>query len=83
MIEGFTRTDCTPITTDNVRHPVRWKGKPDCHLLQARPITLRFHLMQAKLYAFSPTIRHNHYLQSYDQEWTTTSASSHLGQTLV
>ena len=45
---------------------LKWKGQPDCHLLQARPITLRFHLKRAKLYSFEPTIRHNHYLQSYD-----------------
>jgi len=66
VIEGFARADCTPITTDGVRHVVKWKGQPDCHLLQARPITLRFHLKRAKLYSFEPTIRHNHYLQSYD-----------------
>ncbi len=65
-IEGFGIADCTPITTDSVRHVLKWKDNPDCHLLQARPIKLRFHLKNAKLYAFEPRIRHNHYLQSYD-----------------
>lgn len=65
-IEGFTAADCTPITTDSVRHVIAWKGNPDCHVLQARPIKLRFHLQAAKLFAFEPQIRHNHYLQSYD-----------------
>jgi len=65
-IEGFARTDCAPITTDSVRHVVTWKGNPDCHVLQARPIKLRFHLKNAKLFSFEPTIRRNHYLQSYD-----------------
>ena len=65
-IDGFTQDDCTPITMDSVRHTVRWKGGSDCHLLQGRPIQLRFHLRNAKLYAFEPRIRHNHYLQSYD-----------------
>ena len=65
-IEGFTAADCAPIMTDGVRHVVTWKGNPDCHLLQARPIKLRFHLNAARLYAFEPTIRHNHYLQSYN-----------------
>jgi hypothetical protein len=66
IIEGFARADCAPITTDSVRHVVTWKGNSDCHLLQARPIKLRFRLKNAKLYSFEPTIRHNHYLQSYN-----------------
>ncbi len=66
VIEGFGIADCTPIKTDSVRHVVSWKGDPDCHLLQARPIKLRFHLKNAKLYSFEPKIRHNHYLQSYE-----------------
>ena len=65
-IKGFSASDCTPITTDSVRHVVTWKGHKDCHLLQGRPIRLRFHLKRAKLYAFEPGIRHSHYLQSYD-----------------
>jgi hypothetical protein len=65
-IEGFTRADCTPITSDSVRHVVMWEGKPDCHLLQGRPIKLRFSLKNAKLFSFEPAIRRNHYLQSYD-----------------
>ena len=66
VIEGFGTADCAPITADSVRHVVSWKGNPDCHLLQARPIKLRFHLKNAKLFSFEPKIRHNHYLQSYD-----------------
>ncbi|MAV35690.1 MAG: hypothetical protein CMJ59_09545 [Planctomycetaceae bacterium] len=66
VIEGFAVGDCARITTDSVRHVVNWKGKPDCHLLQGRPIKLRFHLKNAKLYSFEPRIDHNHYLQSYD-----------------
>ena len=66
VIEGFGTADCTPITADSVRHVVTWKRDPDCHLLQARPIKLRFHLKNAKLYSFELKIRHNHYLQSYD-----------------
>ena len=66
VIEGFGVADCTPISTDSVRHVLKWKDNSDCHLLQARPIKLRFHLKNAKLYAFEPKIHHNHYLQSYD-----------------
>ncbi|MBI3863774.1 MAG: hypothetical protein HY290_17945 [Planctomycetia bacterium] len=65
-IDGFTAPDCQTISTDSVRHVVTWKNDADCHLLQARPIRLRFHLKNAKLYSFEPRIRHNHYLQSYD-----------------
>ncbi|MFN0195465.1 MAG: hypothetical protein ACKVT0_01865, partial [Planctomycetaceae bacterium] len=65
-IEGFSQADCDPITSDGVHHLASWKGNADCHLLQARPIRLRFHLQKAKLYSFTPRIKHNHYLQSYD-----------------
>ncbi|MEO1999187.1 MAG: hypothetical protein ABGZ17_28405, partial [Planctomycetaceae bacterium] len=65
-IPGFAAADCRPITTDSVRHVVTWNDKPDCHLLQARPIRLRFSLTNARLFAFETAIRRNHYLQSYD-----------------
>ncbi|MAE63508.1 MAG: hypothetical protein CMJ18_04490 [Phycisphaeraceae bacterium] len=66
VIEGFARQDCAPITTDSVRHVLQWNDNPDCHLLQARPIKLRFHLNKAKLYSFTPRIRHTHFVPSYD-----------------
>jgi len=66
VIEGFARKDCTPITTDSVRHVLKWKGKADCQLIQARPIKLRFYLKKTKLYSFTPRIRYKHYIQSYD-----------------
>jgi hypothetical protein len=66
VIEGFSKKDCTPITTDSVRHVLKWKGKKDCHLIQAMPIRMRFHMKKAKLYSFTPRIRNKHYVQSYD-----------------
>ena len=66
VIDGFGRADCVAMKTDSVRHVVQWKGHTDCHLLQARPIRLRFYLERAKLYSFDVRNRHNHYLQSYD-----------------
>ena len=66
VIEGFSKEDCTPITTDSVRYVLKWKGKEDCLLIQARPIRLRFHLKKAKLYSFTPRIRHKHYVPTYD-----------------
>ena len=66
VIEGFSKKDCTPITTDSVRHVLKWKGKKDCLLIQARPIRLRFHMNKAKLYSFTPRIHHKHYVPTYD-----------------
>lgn len=66
VIKGFATGDCVAIKSDSVRHVVTWKGQKDCHLLQGRPIRLRFHLENAKLYSFEPGTRHKHYLQSYD-----------------
>ena len=68
VIKGFSKDDCKPITGDNIRHVVYWKGGSNCHPLQARPIKLRFHLKQAKLYSFEFQIRHNHFVpNSYSQ----------------
>jgi hypothetical protein len=66
VIEGFSKADCQAITTGSIRHVLRWKGEKDCHLIQALPIRLRFYLKKAKLYSFTPRIRHKHYVQSYD-----------------
>jgi len=54
------------ITTDSIRHVLQWNNKANCQLIQARPIKLRFHLNKAKLYSFTPRIRHTHYVPSYD-----------------
>jgi hypothetical protein len=66
VIEGFSKNDCQSITSDSVRHIVKWKGSGDCQLIQARPIKLRFYLEKAKLYSFTPRIKYNHYIPSYD-----------------
>ena len=65
-IEGFARADCEPFTGDAVRHVLAWKGSSDAHLLQARPIRLKFHLQDAKLFSFTPRILHAHYIASYE-----------------
>jgi hypothetical protein len=66
VIEGFSKEDCRPIVSDGIRHRLAWKGSDDCHLIQARPIRLRFHMEKAKLYSFTPRIRHEHYIPSYN-----------------
>ena len=65
-IDGFSNDDCAPLDGDNVHHVLRWKGGDDCHRIQGRPIRLRFHLENARLFSFTPRIRHNHYVPSYD-----------------
>ena len=66
VIEGFSRNDCTPIVGDSVRHVVTWNENPDCNLIQARPIRLRFYMENAKIYSFEARIQNKHYIQSYD-----------------
>ena len=66
VIEGFSKNDCQAITSDSIRHILKWKGSEDCQLIQARPIKLRFYLKKAKLYSFTPRIKHKHYIPSYD-----------------
>ena len=66
VIKGFSKGASEPMTTDNVRHILKWNGSSNCQLVQSRPIKLRFHLKKAKLYSFTPRITHSHYIPSYD-----------------
>ena len=66
IIEGFSKNDCQAITADSVHHVLKWKGSSNCQLIQARPIQLKFYLKKAKLYSFTPRIKHQHYIQSYN-----------------
>ncbi|HSW45481.1 MAG TPA: hypothetical protein VLM89_07915, partial [Phycisphaerae bacterium] len=43
---------CMPITTDSTIQPVRWMEVPDLAALAQKPVRLRFHLTNAKLYSF-------------------------------
>lgn len=61
VIEGFWAAASDPLTTNSLRHVLRWTNSPDCRPTQARPIKLRFQLDKAKLYSFRPRIRSNHY----------------------
>ena len=51
---------------DAISHKLAWKGHRDLHQLQGRPIQLRFHLKNAKLYSITPGTRHTHYVPSYE-----------------
>ncbi|MBI4605401.1 MAG: hypothetical protein HY721_25840 [Planctomycetes bacterium] len=54
-IEGFARSDAEPLHgMDGLRLRPRWSGKESLDTLVGRLVRLRFHLENAKLYAFQP-----------------------------
>ena len=65
-IEGFGRDTSVPLTTDNIRHALSWKGHKDVHQLQGRPLRLRFHLRQARIFSLTPKTQHIHHVRAYD-----------------
>ncbi|MAE65839.1 MAG: hypothetical protein CMJ18_16335 [Phycisphaeraceae bacterium] len=65
-IRDFDRAASRSLTTDNVRHALAWKGHKDLVPLQGRPIRLRFHLNNARLFALTPRTRNHHWVRAYD-----------------
>ena len=51
-VSGHTKSDCDPISGDSLRHTVKWSRESGLTSLQGKPIKLRFHLKNAKLYSF-------------------------------
>lgn len=51
-IASFFKTDCIPVTTDGVRQAVQWNGTPSLRTLGERPVRLRFHSKNARLFSF-------------------------------
>ncbi len=51
-IRGYGLKACKPLTGDQLRHEVLWKGK-DLTALQNKPVQIRFVLDKAKLYAYT------------------------------
>ncbi|MCX7826926.1 MAG: hypothetical protein N2689_15420, partial [Verrucomicrobiae bacterium] len=51
-IAPFTRANCVPISADNTRQPVKWRGANDLSKLAGKPVKFRFHLRNGSLYAF-------------------------------
>lgn len=49
---GRAFEDCDPITGDLPAHTVTWKGSADLSALAGKPVTLRFSLRAANLFAF-------------------------------
>ena len=50
---GFTCEDCDPITTDGYHHVLSWRGSSDLTEFVGKPIYIRFHLKETKLYSFT------------------------------
>ena len=56
-IKGFGSQDCLPITTDGIRHVVKWRGVKNCQAIQGKPVVLQFSIDKAKLYSFESVNR--------------------------
>ena len=51
-LPGFAREDSAAVRGDAVRLPVAWQSGADLSGLAGQPVQFRFHLKQARLYAF-------------------------------
>lgn len=51
-IKGFTVPDCIAVESDDVLAPVRWQSKQNLDELKGREISLRFQIVNARLYAY-------------------------------
>ena len=51
-IPGFSKDDATPVNGNLVRMPVRWGNRVDVSTLAGKPMRIRFHMCDCKLYAF-------------------------------
>ena len=65
-IKGFGRQEAIPLSSDSVRHSLRWQDQKDLHQLQGRPVRLRFHMRSARIFSFTPRTLHRHYIRAYD-----------------
>ena len=52
VIAPFSRDNCAPIRVDKTLQPVTWKGAADLSALAGRNVRFRFHLTNARIYAF-------------------------------
>jgi len=51
-IEGFTFDDADSLTTTGTAQRVTWNGSGDVAMLAGRPVRLKIHFKNAKLYTF-------------------------------
>jgi len=52
-LPGFSRESCLVISADSVNHLVRWQNDVRLEQFKHRPIRLRFHLENARLYSYT------------------------------
>ena len=52
-IEGFESDNCRPLSADKIDGQVEWKSQPTLAPLKGRPIRLRFHLHNARLFSYT------------------------------
>ena len=50
-LPGFALADCEPISGDQISRGVTWKGGSDVSALAGKPVTLRFEMSDADLFA--------------------------------
>ena len=63
---GFGLETSIKLTTDDIRHRLAWEGHKDLHQLQGRPIRLRIHMKNARIFSLTPSTQHNHWVRAYD-----------------
>jgi hypothetical protein len=51
-VAGLTRADCVPVRADKTLQPVKWESATDLSGVAGKAVKLRFHLKDARLYAF-------------------------------
>jgi hypothetical protein len=59
MIAPFSKDNCTPIKADSTKQHLAWKDAPDLSALIGKPVRFRFHLSNARLYAFWVSAKEN------------------------
>src|SRR5204863_5678647 len=51
-IAPFSQADCVAVSVDSTRQLVTWKSTADLAAVAGKPVRLRFHLKNAKLFSF-------------------------------
>jgi hypothetical protein len=51
-LEPFTLANCRPLSSDTTLHQIAWRDGDDLSALAGKPVRLRFHLTNGKLFAF-------------------------------
>ena len=51
-VAGYTDQECLPIQQDGVQIPVRWRDHASLKTLSGRPVRIRFHLENARLFSY-------------------------------